>query len=120
MRTERMVMIAAAAAFLLLAAAGCGVDDDAPVLGSLPPTITITEVQVRGSTATSDTKIVFSVPTSDPTKVELDPISLPGSFKINFTRPLPYSAGQMQSATLRGTPPSVPVADLITVGVTYK
>ena len=50
MRTERKIA-AAAAMFLLLTAVGCGVDDDTPVLGRLPPTVTITEVHVHGRTS---------------------------------------------------------------------
>lgn len=101
MRTERKIAAAAAAAFLLLAAVGCGVDDDAPVLGRLPPTVTITEVHVHGRTsptpAASDPAVNFGLSPSDPSIVISG--STPTTFTIQFTR----GAGGTQSTTLQDT-----------------
>ena len=95
MRTERLIA-AAAAAILLLATGGCGVDDDAPVLGRLPPTVTITEVHVHGSTSPGPT-VDFGVSTSDPTRVMLVSPSLSDNFEIEFVR----CTGGTQRATLQ-------------------
>ena len=96
MRTERLIA-AAAAAILLLATGGCGVDDDAPVLGRLPPTVTITEVHVHGSTSPGPT-VDFGVSTSDPAVTLVSP-SLSDNFEIEFVR----GTGGTQSATLQDT-----------------
>lgn len=104
MRTERKIAAAAAAAaaFLLLATAGCGVDDDAPVLGRLPPTVTITEVHVHGSTSptpsASDPAVNFGVPTTDPAVTLVSP-NLSDNFEIEFVR----GTGGTQSAILQDT-----------------
>ncbi len=100
MRTERKIAAAAAAAFLLLATAGCGVDDDAPVLGRLPPTVTITEVHVHGSTSPSPPgpTVDFGVSTTDPAVTLVSP-SLSDNFEIEFVR----GTGGAQSATLQDT-----------------
>lgn len=99
MRTERLIA-AAAAAILLLATTGCGVDDDAPVLGRLPPTVTITEVHVHGSTSPSPPgpTVDFGVSTSDPAVTLVSP-SLSDNFEIKFVR----GTGGTQSATLQDT-----------------
>ena len=117
MRTERLIMTAAAAAILLLAA-GCGVDDDAPVLGDAdqpPPTVTITGVQVGGTTGMATNLD----PSSGPGVVTLTPLTPAAgeNFTIEFVRPSPYSTPQTQGATL---PNTATAADLLKVDVTYK